>query len=157
LITALKYLPSDVKLHVLGDGFNKKRLVKLVRRLDLGKRVKFYGFRKDRLDLLNKSGILVHPSLSEGIPRALMEAMAMERIVVGTNIPGIIDLIKHKKTGLLVPTKDPEKIAEAVKWVLENKKESYKIAKNGRVLIEKEFCASRIAKKYEKIYNDVTR
>lgn len=157
LIISLKYLSQDIKLQIIGDGPKRKELEKLTKKLNLAKRIKFCGFRNDVLDLLNKSGVFILPSLSEGIPRAMMEAMALEKLVIGTNIQGIRELIKHKETGLLVPKKSPEKIAEAIRWALNNKNKAEKIAKNGKRLIEEEFSAEMAAKKYEKVYKDLLK
>ena len=151
LILALKY-QKDVKLQIIGHGMMAKDLVRLVKKLKLEKRIKFLGFREDRLKLLNNSQILVLPSLLEWIPRVAMEAMAVEKIVITTNIQGNRFLIKHKETGLLVPVKSPKKIAEAINYTLKNKKQSELIAKKGKNLIKKEFSAERAAEEYEKTY-----
>lgn len=156
LIVSLKYVKDhSVKLQVIGDGPRKEELINLTKKLDIQDRVKFLGFRKDRLELLNRSGVFVLPSLLEGIPRSMMEAMAMKKIVIGTNIPGIMNLIEDKKTGLLVPTKNPMKIAEALDWVLKNKGQVEKMAESARVLIEKRFFVGRAVKEYRNIYKQV--
>ncbi|MCM8788035.1 MAG: glycosyltransferase family 4 protein [Candidatus Omnitrophica bacterium] len=153
LIISLNYISDkNVKLQIIGDGPKKKELMDLTKKLNLQDKITFYGFRKDRLQLLNKSGIFVLPSLLEGIPRAMMEAMAMEKIVIGTDISGIRELIKHKEKGLLVPTKNPKKLAEAIEWVLDHQNETEKIRKNAKILIKKEFSAERAAKEYEELY-----
>lgn len=152
LIMAMKYLPKEIKLHILGDGRRRKELIDIVKRLGLENRIHFLGFRKDRLELLNKSGILVLPSLVEWIPRVAMEAMAMERVVIATDIEGNRELIKDKETGLLVPTNSPKKIAEAVKYIINNENEAEKIIKNAKRLIEKEFSAEKAAEEFERVY-----
>ena len=156
LIFALKYVQDKkVKLQIIGNGSKKKKLISLTKKFVLDHRVKFFGFRKDRLELLNNSEILVLPSLLEGIPRVIMEAMAMKRIIIGTDIPGIRELIKNKKNGLLVPIKSPKKIAEAINWIWQNKKQTQKISKEARALIEKKFSAERAASEYSKIYKKI--
>lgn len=152
LVIALKYLDDTIKLQIIGNGPKRKELENLTKKLELSHRVNFLGFRKDRLNLLNKSGIFVLPSLLEGVPRAMMEAIAMGKFVIGTNIPGTIDLIKHKKIGLLVSIKSPKKIATAINWVLKNKKQVEKIVEKGRWLVEKEFSAKTSSDKYKKLY-----
>jgi len=84
-----------------------------------------------------------------------MEAMAMEKVVIATNIQGNRFLIKDKETGLLVPIKNPRKIAAAIDLAINNTEEAEGIAKNGRNLIEKEFSAERAAKKYEILYRSL--
>lgn len=87
----------------------------------------------------------------------MMEAMALERIVIGADIPGIMDLVKDKSTGLLVPTKSPKKIADSIDWVLKNRKQAEKMAENGRILIEKGFSAEKAARKYELLYRNMAK
>ena len=152
LIISLKYL-KDIRLQIIGDGPKKQNLINLTERLNLQDRIFFLGFRKNRLDLLNNSEIMILPSLVEGTPRVVMEAMTMEKVVIGTNIPGTRELIKHKETGLLVPIKNPRKIAEAVNYVLKNKRLTKSMAINAKKLIEKKFSAERAAKEYEDLYN----
>lgn len=154
LIISLKYL-QDIKLQIVGDGPKKDELKKLTKELNLQNQVKFLGFRKDRLDLLNKSKILVLPSLLEWLPRVAMEAMALERVVITTDIFGVKGLVKHKETGLLVPIKSPKKIAQAINYVIKNKKQAENIGKKARILIEKEFSAKKAAKEFEKLYKNL--
>jgi glycosyltransferase involved in cell wall biosynthesis len=156
LIKAMQFVDNkNAKLQIIGDGPRRKELEKLAKNLNLENKITFLGFRKNRLELLNKSAIFVLPSDSEGISRALMEAMTMGKLVIGTDIPGISDLIINKKTGLLVPIRSPEKIADAINWILDHEKESKNIAKNASVKIKKEFSAEKAAKEYEKLYNSL--
>lgn len=153
LIIALKLLKNkEIKLQLIGDGPKKRELIALVKRLRLQNQVKFLGFRKDRLDLLNKSGLLILPSLLEGIPRVMMEAMAMKKLVIGTAIEGIKDLITHKVTGLLVPTKNPNALARAITYAFTDKTNQRRISENGRKLINKRFSAKIAAQKFDELY-----
>lgn len=151
IIISLKYL-KDTKLQIIGDGPKKKELINLTKKLNLQNKVKFLGYRQDRLKLLNNSGIFVLASTLDWIPRVLMEAMAMEKVAIGTNIKGIRFLIKHKETGLLVPLKNPKKIAEAITYIQKNQKQANVMAKNAKHLIQKQFSAERAAKEYENLY-----
>jgi len=153
IIISLKYLKNkDTRLQIIGDGPKRKELINIAKRLGLTNRVSFLGFRRDRLRLLNKSAILVLPSLLEGVPRVMMEAMAMERVLIGTDIPGIRKLIKDNKTGFLVGIKNPLQIAEKIDYIQDNVKESIKISKNARLLIKNKFSADKLAKEYVRLY-----
>ena len=85
----------------------------------------------------------------------MMEAMAMERVVIGTDIPGTNDLVQNRVNGMLVPIKSPEKIAEAVNYVLKNPEQVEAFGKNSRELIEEKFSASRAAGEYKEIYESL--
>lgn len=155
IIKALKYSKNDVHLQIMGEGPQKEEMLRLTKRLGLENRVKFLGFRKDRLDILNRSGILVLPSLQEWIPRVLMEAMAMERLVIATKIIGNKELVKDKVTGLFVPVKSPRYIAKAIDYVIDNSKDCKNIMKNARVLIKDSFSAQNAASKFKDVYEKV--
>jgi len=151
IISALRYT-KETRLQIIGDGPKKPYLKKLVKKLNLQKRVSFLGFRKDRLKLLNKSQILVLTSSIDWIPRVLMEAMALEKVVIGTDIKGIRFLIKNNHTGLLVPLKKPRRIAEAIDSIKGDPSKAREMAKNARFLIQNQFSADRAAGEYEKLY-----
>jgi len=153
IILAPKYLKNkNINLQIIGDGPQKKALIELTNKLGMEKQVRFLGFRKDRLRLLNKSSIVILPSTLEWIPRTMMESMAMEKMIIGTDIPGIRPLIINKETGLLVPQKSPKKIAAAIEYILNNPKETDKMRKRAKHLIEEKFSATRAAKAFEELY-----
>ncbi|MBW2978454.1 glycosyltransferase [Candidatus Woesearchaeota archaeon] len=158
LIISLKYVQDkNIKLQIIGNGIKKKELIKLTKKFNLQDKIRFLGYRNDALELLNKSGIFILPSLSEGTPRSLMEAMAMKKAVIGTDISGIRVLIKDKETGFLVPVKSPKRIAEAIEFLLNNPKKAREIAENGKRLIEQGFSAAKIAKEYEEVYSNILK
>ncbi len=156
LISALQFVPNrGIKLQIIGDGPSRKSLEELVSQLRLTDRVDFMGYRRDRLELLNRSQIVVLPSILEGIPRVLMEAMGMQKTVVGTDIMGIHDLVTNMKTGILVPTHSPEKIAEAIEFLVDHPAECAQFAANGHAHIKSEFSAEAGARAYEALYKEV--
>lgn len=157
LITALSILDDTrVRLQIIGDGPLREELVGTAESLGLSERVDFLGFRSDRLQLLNRSGIMVLPSLMEGIPRALMEGMAMERFAIGTDIPGTRELITDQQTGILVPEKSPDKIAEAIAYVLDHPERAREMAIRGRERIESRHSAAAAAGQYRVLYQELT-
>lgn len=155
LIKAFSLLKHDSQLVIVGDGPLKKRLIKLSKNLGIRHKVIFTGFRTDRLNVLSTFDIYIQPSLLEGIPRSLLEAMAMEIPCIATNIPGNNILIKHEKTGLLVPVKSPKSIAQSIVYLIKNNKKALKLASNAKKLVNKEYSALLMAKRYEKLYNDI--
>jgi len=81
----------------------------------------------------------------EGIPRTLMEAMGMGRAVVGTDIPGTSDLVTNGETGILVPTRNPGRLADALVKLTNEPDEICRLAANGRQLIRERHSASSAA------------
>ncbi len=155
-ITALRYTQNtSIRLQIIGDGPCRGRLEELAARLDLGDRVAFLGFREDALDLLNESAALVLPSLTEGISRVAMEAMALGKPVVGTDIPGIRILIEDGKTGMLVPKKAPRALAHALDTLLSDQDFYRAMGQSAREFILREHEAGTAVRKYEELYRDM--
>lgn len=118
--------------------------------------VEVLGYQKDIPALYARSHIICLPSFyGEGLPKALIEAAAASRAVVTTDIPGCRDAIILNKTGLLVPAKDPQKLADALQWLIENPKERYEMGKAGRKFAEKEFSIEKIVQNHLNIYQEL--
>lgn len=140
LLEALKILQKrriNIYLTIVGEGTEKQRL--LTEELEVTSFVDFKGyvpFGEELFRLYRESDIFVLPSLSEGLPKVLLEAMAFGLPIVATNVGGIPDVIKHQKTGILVPPKSPEKIAQAIEKIKNNSKFRKKLIKNGYKFIK---------------------
>ena len=117
--------------------------------------VKIIGYQKDIATLYAKSHIICLPSYREGFPKSLIEAAAAGRAVVTTDVPGCRDAIIPNKTGLLVPIKDSQKLADALQWLIENSKERIAMGKAGRNFAEKEFKIEKIILNHLDIYQDI--
>jgi glycosyltransferase involved in cell wall biosynthesis len=109
---------SDVRLLLVGDGPERNRLKALAQDLQLQDRVFFLGPRSDVPSLLKIAELFVFPSRTEGLPNALLEAMAAAKPIVATDVPGCRDLIQHEQTGLLVPYGDTPALAAAISRLL---------------------------------------
>ena len=112
------------------------------------------GYIENIPALYAKTHIVCLPSYyGEGIPKSLIEAAAAGRVVVTTNHPGCRDAIIPNKTGLLVPTKNPEKLANALEWLIKHPKKRNLMGRTGRLLAEKKFDINLIIQKHLEIYN----
>ena len=119
LIRAMVHV-KDGSLVVIGDGPERRKLELLSRHLELGDRVFFTGWIGDRsriLDYLKEAAVFVLPSLSEGRPRVLIEAMACGLPVVATNVGGVPEVVVDGVNGLLVAPRDEKALAEAIEHV----------------------------------------
>ena len=105
---------------IVGHGPLYKELKALSQRLQLEKNVIFTGFHKDVAHLLSTFDLKVVTSLSEGCPNALLEAMAMGRPIVAANVDGIKEILTDGETGLLVPPRDPQALAEKIIYLLQH-------------------------------------
>jgi len=118
--------------------------------------LKIIGFQKNIPKLYAKSHIICLPSYyREGLPKSLLEAAAASRAVVTTDHPGCRDAIIPNKTGLLVPIKDPKKLASAIQYLINNPGIRLKMGKNGRRLAETQFRVEKVVKLHMQIYNNL--
>jgi glycosyltransferase involved in cell wall biosynthesis len=114
--------------------------------------VELLGHRKDIAHLFATSHIVVLPSYREGLPKVLIEAAACGRAVVTTDVPGCRDAIEPNVTGLLVPVKDAEALADAIQHLIENPQLRQQMGKAGRELAEREFAIEKIVQQHLSIY-----
>jgi len=155
-IEALRFVDDrEIRLQVIGDGYRRPSLERLADRFGLRERVSFLGFRADALDLLNRSATLVVPSLTEGISRVAMEAMALGKPVIGTDIPGNRELIRHGETGIIVPVRRPAAIAAAMRELLGDQARYQSISRAAKDYIEANHSAARAVKRYEELYEEM--
>jgi glycosyltransferase involved in cell wall biosynthesis len=113
---------SGARLFVVGDGVLRSSLGRLAENLSIGSQVEFLGQipPKRVIDVLDSAGALVLPSLGEGLPYSIVEAMARGRPVVATRVGGVPELVAEGKTGFLVTLKNPDGLAGAMLQVLTN-------------------------------------
>ncbi len=122
----------DAVLAVVGEGEAQSSLETFARDLGVENRVRFTGFRKDVTALLHASDLFVHTSLMEGCPNAVLEAMAMGKPVVATEVGGVPELVLHGETGLLVPSGDEAALARALEGLLETPAVRRRMGEAGR-------------------------
>jgi glycosyltransferase involved in cell wall biosynthesis len=136
LIEAFEKLASEFpKLYLLIVGVREGEDAvgeNTLRRMDHHARIRCTGFQKDVRRLLSAMDILVHPSYREGLPTAPLEAAARGLTVVATRIPGCVDAVQDGCSGLLVPPRDSEALAEAVRYYLKNPDVRQQHGRNGR-------------------------
>ncbi len=149
LIDAFAALPLPRKhLFVVGDGEERAALER--RGADAGIRghVTFTGFREDRLSLLRGFDAIVLPSLLEGIPRCLMEAMAAGVAMVATNIDGTRELVLHDRTGLVFPPGDASVLAGHLGSLANDPARRARLVEAARQRVNTHFSAAKMADRY---------
>ncbi|AHK80440.1 glycosyl transferase family 1 [Ectothiorhodospira haloalkaliphila] len=117
--------------------------------------VQFLGYRRDVPDLFRQAHIICLPSYREGLPKVLVEGAAAGRAVVTTNVPGCRDAIEPDRTGLLVPVRDTEKLADALQRLIQNPDERRAMGRAGRDLAEREFEIGKIVGAHLDIYHEL--
>lgn len=158
LFTALANLQNiDWKLAIVGEGEEEQPLKDLSVRLNISHKINFFGFRPDRISLLNGFDVFVLPSRSEGTPRCIMEAMAAKIPVIASDIPGCRNLVTDFQTGLLFPVDLPEKLAEKIHLAAADKSLCERITANSFHFINKNYSAHRMASEYEVLFRKLVQ
>jgi glycosyltransferase involved in cell wall biosynthesis len=119
-LTSLKPIYPQLRCLVVGDGRIRDILELQIADAGLGDIIHFAGFRDDVNTLLQASDIFAIPSLSEGLPYALLEASAQKVPVLASAVGGMAQLLRHKETAYLVPPSDAPALAEGLRWLLDN-------------------------------------
>lgn len=134
-----------------------ERLKRIRADLDLEDTVHFLGHRPDVAELLSEFDVFVLSSTAEACPMSVLEAMAMRKPVVATDVGGVPEQIADGVTGWLVPPKDPTSLASAIIEALDNKEESQRRAENARQRVTEtyslEYCVERHIRVYRKALN----
>jgi colanic acid/amylovoran biosynthesis glycosyltransferase len=144
LLQAINLLAKEyqhVRLRLAGDGPSKLPLQEMAKRLGISQRVDFLGQLSETqvtTELLS-SDLFVLPSLAEGLPVSVMEAMAIGVPVIATNIAGVSELVENGENGLLVRPTDPEGLAEAITIMIEDYAFRLSAADRARRKVEAEF------------------
>ncbi len=148
-------ITSTIVTYLIGEGEDKKRLQKQVSLLGLKDRVFFLGFLPDAARYLKGFDIFVLPSLKEGLPYVIMEAMAAGIPVVATNVGGIPDLIRHGENGLLVSAKDSSGMAQTILDISKDEKLRSNFSKASLKIISTKFGLKHMVQKTISIYQNV--
>jgi glycosyltransferase involved in cell wall biosynthesis len=138
-----------------GDGPLRSRLAELARILGVADRVLFLGHRDDVPALLASCDVFVLPSLYEGLPLSLLEAMASGRPTIATDVAGSNEVVRHAVSGLLVPPADATAMADAIRRVLADPVEAERLGRAGRERVEREFSVERMVRGVEAVYDEV--
>lgn len=141
-----------VALIVAGKGDFEMQLKEEACMLGINDKVYFMGPRSDVPELLKVLDLCVLPSLREGVPMVILEAMAAECPVLATHVGGIPSVITHGENGSLVAPKEPELIAKEAIRLLQDETTSGLYRKNGKRDYEMHYSAKLMTDKYEKIY-----
>jgi glycosyltransferase involved in cell wall biosynthesis len=153
----LRHFPES-QLHIVGNGPQYGNLVALAQRLDVSDHVYFHGFIEHRElpSLYASCQVTCLPVLEEGFGMATLEAMSAGRPVISTNAVGPSEIIRHGKTGLIVPIADANALSEASIDLLGDFELSKKMGIEGRKLVEEMYDWKVIARQYYDIYTRLT-
>ncbi|MHB8171597.1 MAG: glycosyltransferase family 4 protein [Thermincolia bacterium] len=159
LIKALRHVKKERPFQILlaGDGPLLSEVKKVAVTYELEDKIKFVGFRNDMLELLQLVDAVILTSEKEGIPRIIMEAMALGKPVLATNVLGTKELVLDGQTGDLVELDDCLGLAKKIElWInpsYEKKLNEYIVA--GRKRIEENFTEAKVAQRIDGFYREL--
>jgi len=129
------------------------RVRSLAEAAGLGDHLRFLGRRDDALAFVAAADAFANPSDHEGLPVAILEAMALGRPVVATAVGGVPVIVQDGITGLLVPAGDPEALADGLARVLTDRTMAGRLADAGRTLVEQDYSLETMVRRLESIYD----
>lgn len=140
----------------IGHGY-QDQLERLAGELGIRERVRFLGWRKDVAEILLAADVVVLPSLVEGLPMAVLEAMACERPVVATAVNGTPEAVVNDVTGLLIPPSNSDALAKAVIRLLRGPTFARRMGLAGRQRVEAHFSLERSMASVQALYDELLR
>ena len=151
LLEAAREVPNAV-FGLVGDGRDRPKLEAMARSLGVSDRVRFLGRRSDVGDLLAVADLFVLPSLYEGLPLSVLEAMSLGVPVIASRIGGTDEAVVNDETGLLVDPGDSRGLATAIRSLLERPEEARRFGNAGRERMQREFTAAVMAERTQEVY-----
>ena len=146
-----------VKVVIAGGGPLESKLASAVRRLRIGESAALLGERKDAREVLAAADVFVLPSLWEGLPYVLVEAAALGKPIVATDIDGVREVVRSGETGVLVQPRDPGGLAAALILLLRDRDLAGQLGERARRDIPSAFALERMVRETEALYLEVFR
>jgi glycosyltransferase involved in cell wall biosynthesis len=142
----------DARFVIVGEGPERESALHQVGNFGLEDSFEFLGHRDDVPALLAEADLFVLPSRSEAFPNAVIEAMAAGLPVVATRVGGIAELVQRERTGVLVPSEDPEALAAAVMNLMARPDRANALGRAARQEIERQYSLSSMVARFEELY-----
>jgi len=158
LIKAAKILKSIIHdskfiILIIGDGGKRKKLKKLIEEYDLKKEVMLFGQIPEAHKYMKAFDIFVLPSVKEGFPWTVLQAMAAKIPIVATNVGAMPEIIENNKNGILVEPKNPEELAEAIKYLMENERVRQEMALQAHQTVLFKFPIEKMIRETEELFD----
>jgi len=157
LVRAARYIISEFPntfFLFAGDGDLKQKLRKRAVELGIQNNIIFLGWRSDVAKILSVYDVFILPSLNEGMGRVLVEAMALGKPLVASDVGGIPDLVTHGENGFLVPPKNSKELAKYIQILLEDIKQREKMGLAGKEMVVN-FSDEIMVESISKMYNEL--
>ncbi|WP_343675186.1 glycosyltransferase family 4 protein [Chitinophaga sp.] len=145
----------DITLLVVGEGDMKAEMIALAAAQGIASQIVFLPFRGDVPALLQAIDIYCLPSLWEGLPIGLLEAMAMRKAVIVTAVDGSKEIVADRQNGLVVPVRDPAALATAISTLHTDVPLRTSLQQAAAATVNQHYCAKGMTRQVEDLYRDV--
>lgn len=154
---ALINVVKPLRAIIVGDGILRGPLEKLARRLKIEDKVRFVGEQAPLTDWLSAADAFVLPSLWEGLPNVLLEAMGQGVPVVATSVDGVPEVVEEGRSGLLCDPGNPLSLAEGIQTLIQDPALAARLAKAGQARVKERFRLPEMIAAYEAAYERIAR
>jgi glycosyltransferase involved in cell wall biosynthesis len=154
---ALKKMPA-IKLLMVGEGDEKEAALRLAKDLSVEESIIFLPFRQDVPDILHAADIYILPSLWEGLPIGLLEAMSMGKAVIATNVDGTREIVRHQFNGCLIEPEHLElELAGAINRLASDRVLCESYGSHAIETVRNQYNVSRMTRQIEDIYTNLCK
>jgi len=149
-VDAMRHLPEDTRLHMIGDGELHDQLVRQAEEAGVSDRIIFHGVvdRETVFAFMQGADAMVFPGRWEGFSMTVIEALYLGCPVITTAVGGLADMVKDRKTGLVVQRADPEDIARAVTELRTDPELREALSRQGRKRVHNEYNSDRVLREF---------
>lgn len=158
LLSALNHLPPGLNIHLilLGKGMDNEENREIISQGTYGNQIHFAGWRENALSVVAAADVFVLSSImGESITKSVIEAMSLKKAPIITDIPGNTELVENNLSGLVVPKKNPEAMADAILRLYNDRDFANLIAENAKKRIDTVLGTDQTVKKVKKLYEDL--
>ncbi len=152
--TVLKEIP-EARFLIIGDGPQQTNIQEKIKEMGLTDTVLMLGLRHDIPEILKAIDLCVLPTLQESLPQALLQAKAMEKPVIGTDVGGVGEAVKDGICGRLVRAGNHSALANVIIEILLDREKALKMGKEGRKVVEQNFTVEAMSKKMFDLYSSL--
>ncbi len=152
LIEAARAALPKAKFYIIGEGAERKKLEALIKKYKLEQKVFLLGAIPKAQKYLKAFDLFVLPSLKEGFPYAVIEAMHAGLPIISTNVGGIPEIITNQKNGILVPPKKPKILAEKINELIKNYKFAEQLGMRAVIAAQEQFSLEKMVDQTKKVY-----
>lgn len=146
---------TPFRIEIIGDGPERRALEALAERRGLSGNVSFPGARDDARELIATADVFVMPSLREGMPLVLLEALHAARPVIASDLPSLAGVVTDGCEALLAEPGSPDALAARIERVLADREAAREMGRRGRLKARAEFSMDRAASRYIELYREV--